>query len=535
MDEELLKRNTDCVYFLASPLTCKKGIDCEYRHSEIARLNPRDCWYWLSGNCLNSTCAFRHPPLDGHAGVPSESAECSTPANKTSVPCYFYFNGFCNKGDRCSFMHSSDGNAPAEKSIKLASVGTDAPLLENKTSAGCETGSALAETCLNSSESAAKVATNLNCLPKEELQHLVPKNAFQRSASPQIAVCEYDEAAMIRLESLLPMEGFTHGRSPLCTDQSSEEQVEGYIEPEERWESSPGFDVLVGDRSDNVYEDDPEFLLDMDREHRELNSHSSVYDYENTVEYDPMYPAAEILYERDVYNSFDHLDDEHLFSNVNRVLGHSRDTMLDSILSQKRKLMPMELAVGECNGMDLRNHLRRRRMINDHRSTGSSRRPLSSHLIGRSQERPRRHGMGPRFHGRLASVVGKNGNESIGENRAFLNGAKPRGLLRHSQQDRSVKHFRKERLAKRQFSSEVSRKSSTRERWAQESSTFTGPKTLAQIKDEKKYAEENEDCVWKVGHARTTSADFQGPKPLSEILKNKRKLDSVTECDTSGS
>ncbi|RVW47489.1 Zinc finger CCCH domain-containing protein 32 [Vitis vinifera] len=61
MEDELQKRNTDCVYFLASPLTCKKGMDCEYRHSEGARLNPRDCWYWLSGSCLNPACAFRHP------------------------------------------------------------------------------------------------------------------------------------------------------------------------------------------------------------------------------------------------------------------------------------------------------------------------------------------------------------------------------------------------------------------------------------------------------------------------------------------
>ncbi|XP_021741662.1 zinc finger CCCH domain-containing protein 17-like [Chenopodium quinoa] len=65
MEDELLKRNTDCVYFLASPFTCKKGVECEYRHSEMARLNPRDCWYWMSGNCLNPTCAFRHPKYDG--------------------------------------------------------------------------------------------------------------------------------------------------------------------------------------------------------------------------------------------------------------------------------------------------------------------------------------------------------------------------------------------------------------------------------------------------------------------------------------
>ncbi|KAL5701505.1 F-box protein skip5 [Ranunculus cassubicifolius] len=60
MEDDLKKRNTDCVYFLASPLTCKKGMECEFRHSEIARLNTTDCWYWLSGSCLNPTCAFRH-------------------------------------------------------------------------------------------------------------------------------------------------------------------------------------------------------------------------------------------------------------------------------------------------------------------------------------------------------------------------------------------------------------------------------------------------------------------------------------------
>lgn len=38
-----------------------QGIECEYRHSEIARLNPRDCWYWLAGSCLNPSCGFRHP------------------------------------------------------------------------------------------------------------------------------------------------------------------------------------------------------------------------------------------------------------------------------------------------------------------------------------------------------------------------------------------------------------------------------------------------------------------------------------------
>ncbi|XP_059431925.1 zinc finger CCCH domain-containing protein 34-like [Corylus avellana] len=537
MDEELQKRNTDCVYFLASPLTCKKGIDCEYRHSEIARLNPRDCWYWLSGDCLNPTCAFRHPPLDGHAGAAPESAHCSTPVNKTNVPCYFYFNGLCNKGDRCSFMHGPDGNAPAGKSIKTASRSSDAPALENKTSAGSETGSATAETHLNPSESASKVPINFNFLPKEELQQAVPKILFLQSASPQIAVCEYDDA-VIRSESLIPAEGFIQGRSHICTDQSSEEQVEDHIEPEERWESSPGFDVLVDDKSENLgYEDDPEYLLDLDREHRELNSHFLVYGFEDSVEYDPMYPDAELLREHGICDGFDHLDDEHLFTNVEREPGHSRSKMLGSILSGKRKLVPLELAVGDCNDMDLRDHLRKRRVIDGCQITGSSRRHGSSHLINRSQKRHPRHGMGQRLHRRrLAPEVGKNTIESLRENGTFLNGANQHGLLRRSHQDRSKKNFRKRRLPKRHFSSEVSRKPIERERrTTRESTMFTGPKTLAQIKEEKKKTEDNADCIWKVGNSsRTKLADFQGPKPLSEILKGKWRLDSVSDSDISG-
>ncbi|PKA48465.1 Zinc finger CCCH domain-containing protein 19 [Apostasia shenzhenica] len=122
--EEAVKRNTDCVYFLASPLTCKKGSECEYRHSEGARVNPRDCRYWLKGNCLNPKCLFRHPPLDGLVGntgdtsVPLFTATQITPSmqlsvanssalnpTRNTVPCYYFQMGGCLKGDKCSFVH----------------------------------------------------------------------------------------------------------------------------------------------------------------------------------------------------------------------------------------------------------------------------------------------------------------------------------------------------------------------------------------------------------------------------------------------
>ncbi|KFK33430.1 hypothetical protein AALP_AA5G012400 [Arabis alpina] len=118
-EEEALKWNTDCVYFLASPLTCKKGAECEYRHSEYARMNPRDCYYWLNGNCMNPKCGFRHPPLEGLLGkqggggggatagsVQPSQAAAHPGVAKQPVPCVFFQKGMCVKGDMCSFMHT---------------------------------------------------------------------------------------------------------------------------------------------------------------------------------------------------------------------------------------------------------------------------------------------------------------------------------------------------------------------------------------------------------------------------------------------
>ncbi|KAG2302054.1 hypothetical protein Bca52824_030705 [Brassica carinata] len=106
-EEEASKRNTDCVYFLASPLTCKKGAECEYRHSEYARANPRDCYYWLSGNCLNPKCGFRHPPLETPSGSAQPPHAAAHPGVvKQPVLCVFFQKGMCAKGDMCSYMHT---------------------------------------------------------------------------------------------------------------------------------------------------------------------------------------------------------------------------------------------------------------------------------------------------------------------------------------------------------------------------------------------------------------------------------------------
>ncbi|KAF7147749.1 hypothetical protein RHSIM_Rhsim03G0246700 [Rhododendron simsii] len=57
------------------------------------------------------------------------------------------------------------------------------------------------------------------------------------------------------------------------------------------------------------------------------------------------------------------------------------------------------------------------------------------------------------------------------------------------------------------------------------SNVFSGPKTLDEIKEEKRNAKENGNSSGRPGNSsRTTSEEFQGPKTLSEILKERNKL-----------
>ncbi|CAJ1944488.1 unnamed protein product [Sphenostylis stenocarpa] len=522
MDEDSLKRNTDCVYFLASPLTCKKGSECEYRHNEIARLNPRDCWYWVSGQCLNPTCAFRHPPLDGHTGVPapSEPTQNSLPANKTMVPCYFFFNGFCNKGDKCSFLHGPDDSSFTVKPMKNDNGSTDALNLENKTSSGNRTGVASIPTdqCLT----APKKLSDFKLQPKEDPQLQLPKKVKQQGDPLETSALEYKEAAVSRSDSPFPEDGFVHNVSHLCAEQSSEEQVNSQVEPEERWESSPhspGFDVLVHDELENLgYEEDSEYLPVLDRNEQQLNEQYLGYEFKDPVEYDTMCPEADIMYPQETYDGYRCFDRDLAHANGRTIRTYSRDIFFDSILSRKRIRMSAEVAAYD-KDLDLRDHLRRRRESNGSPFAGLLRRQESSSLVRNQERNQKMLGIEQRPSRRLTSQLGYSAIGSIGGEIETLSITNKHRLFRHSQQHRPRKHYR-EKPARRPFlSSKISRKSVFKERgFIQESTTFSGPKTLAEIKEEKKKAEEG--LLWN-----STSTDFQDPKPLSEILKDKRTMD----------
>lgn len=507
MDAEFQKRNTDCVYFLASPLTCKKGNACEFRHNEIARLNPRDCWYWLAGTCLNPACGFRHPPLDEHTEAPLNTAsslyESSVPTKKTNTPCYFYLNGFCNKGEKCSFLHES-----SLKPLKPASASTDEHPLKKKTSAGSHTVSSTIGKHLNQSVSAPNLTLESRSKSKDNNHTTVSFNTLDQNASPENTVSEFEE-------------DFANNRSFQSSEKSSDDEhgdLDTLIGPEEWLESSPGLDVLADNtnKSENrIFEYDLE--------------NTQAVDYEENIGYDPTYSDAGNLCEHENHISYDDLiDSEDNFDYVQTLSIPSRERKLDYFPPSERKFVPIK--------RDLRDRLisKRRVVIDDHQSMPHLPRKYNwPHLIVQCCERQRsynRSRIGTRImHKRLrqeigSSFIGSRSEINIGVN----NVNKSRGWSRHLHPYRSRQYYKEKWVLTKQRlpSSAMSRKEvkTERVRVSRESiKEFTGPKSLAQIKEEKRKAGKERGSFGKIGFSsRNISEDFVGPKELNDILKNKR-------------
>ncbi|KAL2641268.1 hypothetical protein R1flu_008855 [Riccia fluitans] len=259
MDEEALKKSTDCVYFLASPLTCKKGSDCEFRHSESARVNPRDCRYWLSGNCLNWDCPFRHPPLEGRPVVAANAPSVPVGVgNKSRTPCYYFAQGFCSRGELCQFMHGT----PA-----LASKST-APQRPVRVIAPNGTGSTEKDSVPATNGLASKPHIQVTLDAQAPKEHASVGGGVQSSprkeprSHPSAGNNQNGGTAKGRADGATPATGHgSGGRLRIRQVQPGEDRVQNGVESDEWWEeSSPGFDVLVDyGPEQSRYHADPEF------------------------------------------------------------------------------------------------------------------------------------------------------------------------------------------------------------------------------------------------------------------------------------
>ncbi|KAL8152541.1 hypothetical protein V2J09_010301 [Rumex salicifolius] len=526
MDEELLKRNTDCVYFLASPFTCKKGADCEYRHSEMARLNPRDCWYWLSGSCLNPTCGFRHPPVDMHTEAPAEVEPLpnlsSFPPSKNKVPCYFYCNGYCNKGDKCLFLHS-----PEDTSISKQKNLVDAPPVDDRipqdstnhlrpakllndephTNISAAKLSARTDPILDAPENfhaatrnTQKVASE-DPFPWQRLKDMSSK--LVQKESPQRYAYEYEEAFITKSDSN-QSDYVIRSEPSICSDQGLDEKVDSGVR-DEWWESSPDFDVLVKERTGQFEDaDDQEYLLG----YEDCYGINNV-DHENSyIEHcydDQKAYGGRFMEEKRMHEPFYYSDD----ADINDLVHYSDGYRgVNHILSQNRKL----INVGLTAGGDLREHLTNQRFLDEHMERNAEsfafRRCNVPFLFKERQEMPQRRDSTYRFHGRLEPDLERK-SFSVPMQKSVYFAAKQRRQAWNSQLNNQRRHHRHNSHKRHKFSSNVQRREfSSRE--VDSEASFTG------------YS------------GQSNSVEFEGPKPLSEILKEK-KVKSGGEGSNDGS
>ncbi|KAH7657184.1 Zinc finger CCCH-type protein [Dioscorea alata] len=458
-DEER-KRKTDCVYFLASPLTCRKGSECEYRHNDSARFNPIDCCYWLAGGCLNPMCAFRHPPLEGFTETASNSANFPRPTpaltNKSDTPCYFYFNAYCIKGPASVEVQAGARQGTSEVTKHFHPKEVPLPL----------------------------ASTNISEEPSSSAESLVP---------------DFEEQPAVKsVDKLVPVMGHAKRGSNDLQDQNSDEFVERCLERGDWWESSSEL---------QINEDETEYLLAQDRELRQLHTHLFWPESESPAGYDTSYPGIED-YDHNVYNSCDLLYSRSMSDYCQRDSEHSRMMKRTSerLYQRKRRSSHMIWEMSDRDGLDLRDHLRKRRMSLHQPSWRSTR-----HRFRHSSRDCHVKCLPNR---RLASEIGKSMiSASVCQiNSPFLDNPRHR-CSRHARTSLSERGSWRRRTNPYTSTVKYARLST------QVASDFTGPKSLAQIREESRAKLQMSQCP----ATTIASGQFEGPKPLTELLNHKKR------------
>ncbi|OEL32725.1 Zinc finger CCCH domain-containing protein 32 [Dichanthelium oligosanthes] len=365
-EEEALRRSTDCVYFLASPLTCKKGNECDFRHSEGARMNPRDCWYWVNGSCLNPKCSFRHPPIDGLFGAPTpgippvSSHYGAYNPGKQMVPCYYFQKGNCLKGDRCPFYHGPQaaGNNPTEQVAKVSSFPLEPPQAKKIEEPSAPNISTQQGARIIDDRTMIHVAkSGVGAIPAELAPNAVKSRPNSEQAPNNTSAVKKnfttEEHHPMHYQNQVPVEGDSvqdwneNFQMPLTDDlpQNSRE-ADDFL-----GESSPGFDVLVDNDADGAayLHDEEDFGGDM----------YPVEDYE----YAPADFDIRAHHEGEQFNGMGESGQIGLYDGYERKRRRSSsERSIDRPFHSDRRFLHRGLDRDEIDGSDLRHQLRRRRI-----------------------------------------------------------------------------------------------------------------------------------------------------------------------------
>ncbi|OVA07880.1 zinc finger protein [Macleaya cordata] len=591
-EDETLKRNTDCVYFLASPLTCKKGSECEYRHSEDARMNPRDCWYWMNGNCLNPKCSFRHPPLDGLLGTavttstrsslpPSLAAaptQLSTPHNpasnlgkqanphKQATPCYYFQKGLCLKGDRCPFMHeplSVDSSVPQPPAAKVAISVTESQIPKKAFGSlqSCSTQQqkfqqgntikpvevphaakppAKPEIALSKNGIAVKKTAPQTNSYRDELPRYKPPNV-----PPVISADSVSRTHRSRQAYPLDYPSFQNGKEP----------------DEFLAESSPGFDVLVDDelRDSDYYHNEDEFGRMKGHEGRHANTVNE-FDYKRSSDYTSVGKFDQETYnDSRSYDLYGRMQDQYVQEQrrpssertserpIER-RGFSRAESPSQVdrsdlryrLSKHRKVNGSRSAVSPDRRGEFYRRDDRDRNVGDQRFRDHSRRDTRSSIPRESSIISNRLQGRIKLPGRSSPDNHYNDSHKERETDGGINRGRlsPPGRLPASSPSQGRLQDRIKRRTPEDFTTEGRNFRGPpikRDEVDNNTLNFAGPKSLAELKGSKVSNEnhqKNTETRKLVSYQESEgSPSFEGPKPLNVILKRKREAGTAGSGD----
>uniref|UniRef100_A0A0V0IN11 Putative zinc finger CCCH domain-containing protein 17-like n=1 Tax=Solanum chacoense TaxID=4108 RepID=A0A0V0IN11_SOLCH len=527
----------------------------------MARLNPRDCWYWLNGNCLNPKCAFRHPPLDGflEAQVPTAMgfsaahmvsvapmSQVPYASSKQAVPCIFFQQGICRKGDKCGFMHAPSfvSNNPTQPPVSTASSETSTV---KKAFGGVEKsvqGTKLSQT------NALKPCE----LPKPVIKlgnHLTKKdNTFDEKVLPPNSVINR-EHSRYKPPSALPTNGIPFSapnrkQQPIGIDDHNSMQ---YKDDEISREPSPGFDVLVDDelRGTDFYHGEGRYGR---------NGGRNEYDIGRSADYTSLADVDQDMY-HDVYGHDSH---DRLPGRSGRVQHRaSSERVQGESAHLERRRYGRAHSPEEVREPDLRHRLSKHNRTNGLRSVISHDYASEKHVEDRGNQSSRRDrpyvpshdsSLGSRLRGRIKlpsrSPSPTNGTDmrlDRARDRGRLSSERPQLFSQQGRLRDRIKGRVQEDL------NDTGRNNSgprIRRDVSENDSKFSGPRSLAELKGRKtaETTEQNIDERQALGKRKFQKRDdyqqtggdnvsFDGPMPLQEILKRKRSSKTGMPSDKS--
>lgn len=472
--------------------------------------------------------------------VPTPSTQALHVPGKQAVPCIFFQQGFCLKGDLCPFMH-----APYPYSDKVAQLAVATPVTEfqsyKKTFGGLQK-STQQKNSQNNIRKPVEVPVQVKSVTETERAPLrngvttnktLPVNAALDDEFPRYKPANVHSAGI--------------GKSARLNDSyqvdvlDNQSVLYGKDADEFSRDHSPGFDVLVDGElgESDYYHHEDQFGGTRGRDERNLNPLND-YEVDRRSDYHSMADGDRDMYnEPRGYGSFDHYGRKERRVSSERMLG-------GSALVEKRR-RPIADSTDES---DLRHHLLKQKRGDNSRSVASHSRSRENRFDDRIYRPPQRDHMrasgsviSSRLRGRIkipgrsTSPDNRTGSWSERENdrgrhRGRLSPERPQGRLKERMEGRVQGNLNNEDLSIRNSRMRDESKNDINENGAR----FTGPKSLLELKvgkSERKEQHVNDrQILGKRTYPKLDGApqqgegdiSFEGPKPLSEILKRKRAV-----------